>query len=531
MLQVSNLSMQFGGRVLFKDVNVAFTSGECYGIIGANGVGKSTLLRIISGDLEPTTGHVSTDPKERMSILKQDHNAYDKEEVLRTVLLGYKKLVDIMDEKDALYAKPDFSEKDGERAGVLETMFSEMNGWNAETDAESLLNSLGIDEQYYHMKMADLDARMKVKVLLAQALFGNPDILILDEPTNNLDAHSCKWLEDYLIDFPNTILIVSHDRYFLNRVCTRILDVDFSQVNQFIGNYDFWYSSNQLLQRQMKDQNKKKEEKIKELQEFIARFSANASKSKQATSRKKALDKIVLDDIKPSSRRYPFIDFRSQWNVGNDVLKAEGLTKNGLFKDLSFNLINTDKVAIIADNSLAITKLMDCLAGKDEFDAGTYKYGITIHPMYIPSSFSELDNISDSLVEFLRPYATVKTDSYIRGYLGRMLFSGEEALKPVKVLSGGEKVRLRFVKVMLEPGNLLMLDDPTNHLDLESIESLNRAMSENKSVLIFSSHDRQLLNSIANRIIYIRADGTYVDKYMTYDEFEDMMYQKGEKLQ
>lgn len=530
MLQVNNLSMQFGGRVLFKDVNVAFTTGECYGIIGANGVGKSTLLRIISGELEPTTGTISKDPKERMSILKQDHNAFDKEEVLRTVLLGYKELVDIMDKKDALYAKPDFSEADGELAGTLENQFAEMNGWNAETDAASLLDSLGIEEKYHHMKMAELDPRMKVKVLLAQALFGNPDILILDEPTNNLDAHSCKWLEDYLIDFTNTILIVSHDRYFLNRVCTRILDVDYAQVNQFVGNYDFWYSSNQLIQRQMKDQNKKKEERIKELQEFIARFSANASKSKQATSRKKALDKIVLDDIKPSSRRYPFIDFRSEFNLGNDVLKAEGLTKKGYFKSLYFNLVNTDKVAIIADNSLAITKLFDCLSGQDEFDSGHFKYGITIHHQYIPSSFGEMDNIDESLVDYLRPYAKVKTDSFVRGYLGRMLFSGEEALKPVHVLSGGEKVRLRFVKMMLGPGNFIMLDDPTNHLDLESIESLNRAMSETKSVLMFSSHDRQLLNSIANRIIYIRADGTFEDKYMTYDEFEEMMYSKGEKL-
>ncbi len=530
MLQVTNLSMRFGGRLLFKDVNVAFTPGECYGIIGANGVGKSTLLRIISGDLEPSTGFVSTDPKERMSILKQDHNAFDKEEVLRTVLLGYKKLVDVMDERNALYAKPDFSDKDGERAGVLETEFAEMNGYDCETEAAKLLNSLGIDEKYHHMLMKDLDARMKVKVLLAQALYGNPDILILDEPTNNLDAHSCRWLEDYLIDFTNTILIVSHDRHFLNKVCTRILDVDFEEVNLFVGNYDFWYSSNQLLQKQMKEDNKKKEEKIKELQEFIARFSANASKSKQATSRKKSLDKIVLNDIKPSSRKYPFINFNSEWKVGNDVLKADGLTKDGLFKDLSFNLINTDKVAIIADNSLAITKLFDCLSGKDTFDGGTYKFGITIHPEYLPSSLSELDSIDESLVEYLRPYAQVKTDSFIRGFLGRMLFSGEEGLKSVKVLSGGERVRLRFVKMMLRPGNFVMLDDPTSHLDLESIESLNRAMSETRSVLLFSSHDRELLNSIANRIIYIRADGSYVDKYMTYDEFEEQMYASGEKI-
>ncbi|MBP3713051.1 MAG: ATP-binding cassette domain-containing protein [Bacilli bacterium] len=530
MLQINNLSMQFGGRVLFKDASIAFTPNECYGIIGANGVGKSTLLRIISGELEPTTGYVSKDPKERMSILKQDHNAFDSEEVLRTVLLGYKRLVEVMDEKDALYSKPDFSEEDGQKAGDLENEFAEMNGWNAESDASNLLNSLGISEEYHHMLMKDLDASMKVKVLLAQALFGDPDILILDEPTNNLDAHSCAWLEEYLINFPNTILIVSHDRYFLNKVCTRILDVDFNEINEFIGNYDFWYSSNQLLQRQMKEQNKKKEERIKELKEFIARFSANASKSKQATSRKKALDKIVLDDIRPSSRRYPFIDFRSKFNLGNDVLKVEKVSKEGFFKDLSFNLVNTDKVAFLSSNSLTITKLFDCLAGKDEFDSGKFKYGITIHPDYIPSSFEEMNDIETNLVEYLRPYGEVKTDSYIRSYLGRMLFTGEEGLKQVKVLSGGEKVRLRFIKVMLNPGNLIILDDPTNHLDLESIESLNRAMEVTKSVLLFSSHDRQIISSIANRYIYIKDDGSYIDMYCTYEEFEEKLYSLGIKF-
>ena len=523
MLQVNNLSMQFGGRVLFKDVNVAFTPGECYGIIGANGAGKSTLLRIISGELEPTSGSVTTDPKERMSILKQDHNAFDDVEVLRTVLLGYKRLVEVMDEKDALYQKTDFTDEDGEKAAVLENEFAEMDGWNAETSAEELLQSIGISSEYHHMLMKELDARMKVKVLLAQALFGNPDILILDEPTNNLDAHTCSWLEEYLINFPNTILIVSHDRYFLNRVCTRILDVDYKEINQFVGNYDFWYSSSQLIQAQMKDQNKKKEEKIKELKDFIARFSANASKSRQATSRKKALDKIVLDDIKPSSRKYPFIDFRSQYQLGNDVLFVEHLTKEGFFKDLNFTIRNTDKVAFLADNSLALTKLFDVLANVDEDYQGSFKMGITIHPQYIPSSFSELDSIESNLVNYLRPYAKENLDAYIRGFLGRMLFSGEEALKPVKVLSGGEKVRLRFAKVMLDPGNLIILDDPTNHLDLESIESLNRAMMETKSVLLFTSHDRQLLNSIANRFIYIKADGTYIDKYLTYDEFEEYL--------
>jgi ATPase subunit of ABC transporter with duplicated ATPase domains len=515
--------MQFGGRVLFKDVNIAFTPGECYGIIGANGAGKSTLLRIISGDLEPTSGVVSHDPKERVSILKQDHNAFDNVEVLRTVLLGYKHLVDVMDEKDALYAKPDFSDADGIRSGQLETEFAEMDGWNAESNAENLLVSLGVPKEDEHKQMGELDARLKVKVLLAQALFGDPDILIMDEPTNNLDERACQWLEDFLIDFKNTILIVSHDRYFLNRVCTRILDVDYNEINLFVGNYDFWVKSSQLIQSQMKDQNKRKEERIKELEDFIRRFSANASKSRQATSRKKSLDKIQLDDIKPSSRRYPFIDFRSEFPLGNDVLEVTDATKDGFFKDLTFTLRNTDKVAFLADNSMAITKLFDCLANKDTLDSGSFKYGITIHPMYIPSSFSELDNIKDSLVNFLRPYGKENTDAYIRGYLGRMLFSGEEALKPVNVLSGGEKVRLRFCKVMLGPGNLLMLDDPTNHLDLESIESLNKAMSETKSVLLFSSHDRQLLSTIANRIIYLRADGSYVDKYLTYEDFEEYL--------
>jgi ATPase subunit of ABC transporter with duplicated ATPase domains len=523
MLSINNISMQFGGRVLFKDVSVAFSSGQCYGIIGANGAGKSTLLRIISGDLEPTSGSVSKDPKERMSILKQDHNAYDDVEVLRTVLLGHPRLIQVSDEKDALYAKPDFSEEDGIKAGALETAFAEMDGWNAAANAESLLASLGVPKEFENKKMGELDARMKVKVLLAQALFGNPDILILDEPTNNLDEKACRWLEEFLINFENTILIVSHDRYFLNRVCTRILDVDYNEITLFVGNYDFWVESSQLIQSQMRDQNKKKEERIKELQDFISRFSANASKSRQATSRKKSLDKIVLDDIKPSSRRYPFIDFRSEYSLGNDVLEVRGATKEGFFKNLDFTLTNTDKVAFLADNSLSITKLFDCLFGKDTLDGGSFKFGITIHPTYIPSSFSELDDIKSSLVDYLRPYAKENTDTYLRNYLGRMLFTGEEALKPVNVLSGGEKVRLRFCKIMLNPGNLFALDDPTNHLDLESIESLNKAMKETHSVLLFSSHDRELLNTIANRVIYIRADGTFVDKYLSYDDFEEYL--------
>lgn len=520
MLQLSNISMQFGGRVLYKDVNVSFTPGECYGIIGANGAGKSTLLRIISGDLEPTDGHVLKDPKERLSVLKQDHNAFDQYDVMRTVLMGYPRLVQVMDEKDALYAKADFSEEDGIKAAELETEFAEMNGWDAEMDAETLLLSLGIKKEDEHKLMKDMDAKDKVKVLLCQALFGNPDILVLDEPTNDLDEKACQWLEEFLINFENTVLIVSHDRYFLNKVCTRILDVDYNAINLFVGNYDFWYQSSQLIQQQMKDQNKKKEERIKELQDFIRRFAANAAKSKQATSRKKALDKIQLEEMKPSSRKYPFISFRSEYPLGKDILEVHEANKEGYFKNLEFTLRNTDKVAFLADNSLAITKLFDILSGKDTLDSGTFKWGKTTKPMYIPSSFAEFEGVNTTLVNYLRPFAKETTDAYLRGFLGRMLFTGDEALKNVSVLSGGEKIRLRFCKVMLDPGNVIMLDDPTNHLDLESIESLNKGMREaEKSVLLFSSHDRELLNTIANRIIYIKADGSYIDKSMTYEEF------------
>ncbi|MCR4698560.1 MAG: ATP-binding cassette domain-containing protein [Bacilli bacterium] len=520
MLQLSNISMQFGGRVLYKDVNVSFTPGECFGIIGANGAGKSTLLRIISGDLEPTDGHVILDPKERLSVLKQDHDAFDEYTVLRTVLMGYPRLIQIMDEKDALYAKPDFSEEDGVKAAELENEFAEMDGWNAETDAETLLESLGVSKEKEHTLMKDMDARDKVKVLLAQALFGNPDILVLDEPTNNLDERACRWLEEFLIEFENTVLIVSHDRYFLNKVCTRILDVDYNEINIFSGNYDFWYQSSQLLQQQMRDQNKKKEERIKELQDFIRRFAANAAKSKQATSRKKALDKIELEEMKPSSRKYPFISFRSEYQLGKDVLEVHEATKEGYFKNLEFTVKNTDKIAFIADNSLAISKLFDIFAGKDTLDSGDFKWGKTTKPTYIPSSFSEFDGVQSNLVNYLRPYAKETTDVYLRGFLGRMLFTGEEALKSVSVLSGGEKVRLRFCKVMLDPGNVIMLDDPTNHLDLESITSLNKGMKEAEhTVMLFSSHDRELLNTIANRIIYIKADGSYIDREMNYEDF------------
>ncbi len=528
MLQLNNIAMQFGGRVLFKDVNVSFTPGECFGIIGANGAGKSTLLRIISGDLEPTEGFVSKDPKERLSVLKQDQHAFDDHEVLETVLMGYPRLIQVMKEKDALYAKPDFSDADGVLAAELENEFAEMDGWNAESNAETLLSSLGVSLDNEHKLMKDVDPRDKVKVLLAQALFGNPDILVLDEPTNNLDERACRWLEEFLINFTNTVLIVSHDRYFLNNVCTRILDVDYNAINLFVGNYDFWYQSSQLIQQQMKDQNKKKEERIKELEDFIRRFAANAAKSRQATSRKKSLEKIQLDEIKPSSRKYPFISFKSEYPLGNDILEVREATKDGFFKNLEFTIRNTDKVAFIADNSLAITKLFDIISGREELDSGSYKWGITTKPMYIPADFKEFDGIDDSLVNYLRPYAKETTDAYIRGFLGRMLFTGEEALKSVSVLSGGEKVRLRFCRVMLDPGNVIILNDPTNHLDLESIQSLNKAMAEApKSVFLFYSHDRELVNSIANRIIYLKADGSFIDRQMTYEEFLEYIDKTG----
>ncbi len=519
ILEIKNLTKYYGKVLGVENLTLSLKKGECFGFIGPNGAGKSTLLRIISGELEPTEGVVTYDKNERMSVLKQDHNAFDDVEVLRTVLLGHKRLVEIMDQKEKLYAKPDFSEKDGELAGQLETEFAELDGWNAETDAENLLNSLGVPLEYEHMLMKELDSKMKVKVLLAQALFGNPDILILDEPTNNLDNKACHWLEDYLADFENTLLIVSHDRYFLNKVCTRILDVDYNEIKVYVGNYDFWYESSQLLLRQMKDSNAKKEERIKELQDFIARFSANASKSRQATSRKKLLEKIQLDDIKPSSRRYPFIDFNSEFNLGNDILKVEEVSKGNLFKKLSFNLLKTDRVAFLADNSLAITTLFNCLANVDNFDEGSYKYGITVHPSYIPSSLSEFDNIDESLVDYLRPYSKDQNDSYIRGFLGRMLFSGEEVLKKVNVLSGGEKVRCMLSKMMLSGANLLMLDQPTDHLDVETITSLNEALINFKGAILFSTHDHEFIETTANRIIDFKDDGKYVDKMTTYEEY------------
>lgn len=511
--------MQFGGRTLFKDVNIGFAKGECYGLIGANGAGKSTLLRIIARELEPTTGSINLTGGERLSVLKQNHDAYDGYTVEETVLLGFPELIAVRDEKNALYNKEDFSEADGIKAGELETRFAEMGGWEAPAEAKTLLTSLGVDDCYHETLMKDLDAKLKVKVLLAQALFGNPDILVLDEPTNNLDAKAAMWLENFLADFENTIIIVSHDRYFLNKVCTRILDVDFGKITSYIGNYDFFAESSKLAQKQLKDSNAKKETKIKELQEFIARFGANASKSKQATSRKKLLEKITLDDIRPSSRKSPFIDFRFEKEIGNDVLEVEDLTSIGYFENLSFTLRRTDKVAFIADNTNITTRLFEILAGRVKPDSGRFKFGITITPMYFPTNLGEFDSVKTSLVDYLRPFSSDVLESYIRGFLGRMLFTGEESLKPVNVLSGGEKVRLKLTEMMLKPGNLAIFDDPTNHLDLESIDSLNQALVNYKGVVLFTSHDHQLLQSVANRIIYFKDERNVVDRFSTYNDF------------
>ena len=528
MITVSNVSLRFGARKLFEDVSLKFTPGNCYGVIGANGAGKSTFLKILTGEIEPNTGDVSIPPNTRMSVLKQDHYAYDDFEVLQTVIMGNKRLYEIMTEKDALYAKEDFSDEDGIRASELEGEFADMNGWEAESDASSLLQGLGIGTDLHYKKMSELVGGEKVKVLLAQALFGNPDILVLDEPTNGLDLKAINWLEDFLLRFEGTVIVVSHDRHFLNTVCTVMADVDFGKIKLYVGNYDFWYESSQLASQMAKDQNKKKEDKIKELQEFIARFSANASKSKQATSRKKLLDKINLDDIEPSSRRYPFVGFKPEREVGNEILQVEGLTKTldgvTLLKDVSFRVNKDDKIAIIGDNDLAITTLFKIINGEMEADAGEYKWGITITPSYFPQDNSQFFEKNDlTLVEWLRQYSgqtlEEQSESYLRGFLGRMLFSGEEALKKANVLSGGEKVRCMLSRMMLKNANVLMLDQPTNHLDLESITAVNNGLKDYKSVILFSSHDHQFVQTIANRIIDIKADGTIVDRNMSYDEY------------
>ena len=525
MLQVNNVSLQYGSKKLFEDVNLKFIKGNCYGIIGANGAGKSTFLKVLSGEVEPNKGDVTLDKTERMSVLQQNQNTYDHVTVLRAVMLGHKRLVDIMDEKDALYAKADFSEEDGVRASELESEFAELGGWEAEYEAQTLLNALDITEDYYDVQMSEVDAKRKVKVLLAQALFGNPDVLLLDEPTNNLDIKTVRWLENYLLDFENTIIIVSHNRHFLNKVCTHICDVDYGKINMMLGNYYFWYETSQLLARQQKDQNKKNEQRAKELQEFIARFAANASKSRQATSRKKELEKLTISDFKPSLRKYPYIDFKFEKDIGNDILMVDGLTKKGYFENISFTVQKDEKIGIISDKSTTVSMLYDILMGKVQPDSGTVKWGKTISASYFPENNNEyFQGCEYSLVDWLSQYSKDHYEEYLRGWLGRMLFSGEEALKQAKVLSGGEKVRCMLAKMMLEGGNFLILDEPTNHLDLESITALNNGMKNFKGCMLFTSHDQELMNTVANRIIEINGTKKF-DKKVTYDEYLDIVTQ------
>ena len=523
MITTSGVTLQFGKRVLFKDVSIKFTPGNCYGVIGANGAGKSTFLKLLSGDIEPTKGSIEITPGERMSVLKQDHYAFDEFDVLRTVIMGNKHLVDIMDEKDAIYAKPDFSDEDGIRAGELEAEFAELNGWDAESDAAKLLNGLGIGEDLHYKKMSEVDPDLKVRVLLAQALFGNPDILLLDEPTNHLDLASVKWLEDFLAGFENTVIVVSHDRHFLNQVCTHIADVDFGKIQLYVGNYDFWYHSSQLAAQLMRDANKKKEEKIKELQTFIARFAANASKSKQATSRKKLLDKITLDDIKPSSRRYPYIAFSPDREAGDQLLIVDGISKTidgeKVLNNVSFTLKKGDKVAFTGPNSAGKTALMQILMGEMEPDEGSFKWGVTTTQAYLPNDNTEYFEGCDlSLTDWLRQYSKDPDETFVRGFLGRMLFSGEESLKQASVISGGEKVRCMLSKMMLSGANVLLMDEPTNHLDLESITALNDGLIAFKGTLLFVSHDHQFVQTIADRIIELTPQGAF-DKLTSYDDF------------
>lgn len=523
MISTSNVTLRVGKKALFEDVNVKFTGGNCYGLIGANGAGKSTFLKILSGNLEPTKGEVIITPGERLSFLQQDHFKYDEFLVLDTVIMGNQRLYDIMKEKDALYAKEDFTEEDGIKASELEGEFATMDGWNAESDAATLLNGLGIDTDLHYKFVKDLTGPQKVKVLLAQALFGNPDILLLDEPTNHLDLDAIAWLEEFLINFENTVIVVSHDRYFLNKVCTQIADIDYGKIQLYAGNYDFWYESSQLLIRQMKEANRKKEEKIKELQDFISRFSANASKSKQATSRKRALEKIQLDEIRPSSRKYPYIDFRPNRSIGNEVLMVEGLSKTidgvKILDDLTFTIGREDKVAFVGGNELAKTTLFKILMGEMEPDAGTYKWGVTTTQSYFPKDSShEFDN-DDTIVEWLTQYSEEKDVTYVRGFLGRMLFAGDDGVKKVKVLSGGEKVRCLLSKMMISGANVLILDEPTDHLDMEAITALNNGMMKFPGVLLFASRDHQIVQTTANRIMEIVPGGKLIDKITTYDEY------------
>ena len=522
MIAASNVTYRVGKKALFEEVNIKFTEGNCYGVIGANGAGKSTLLKILSGALEPSSGEVIITPGQRLSVLEQDQFKYDAYPVLSTVIMGNKRLYEVMQEKDALYAKADFSDEDGIRAAELEGEFAQMDGWNAESDAETMLNGLGIGPELHHKMMNELKGSEKVKVLLAKALFGNPDILLLDEPTNHLDLGSIEWLEDFLINFENTVIVVSHDRYFLNKVCTNIADIDYGKITLFAGNYDFWFESSQLIVRQQKEANRKKEEKIKELQEFIQRFSANASKSKQATSRKRALEKIELDDIKPSSRQYPYIQFKPNREIGNDVLEVNNLTKtiNGVkvLDNISFILNRTDKVALVGPNELAKTVLMQIIAGEMEPDSGDYKWGLTTSQSYFPKDNSKEFNSEDTIVEWLTQYSPDKDTQFVRGYLGRMLFKGDDGVKKVNVLSGGEKVRCMLSKMMISGSNVIILDEPTDHLDMEAISALNDGLKNFPGVIIFASRDHQVVETTANRIMEI-IDGKLIDKLTTYDEY------------
>ena len=523
MIQAINVTYRVGKKALFEDVNIKFTEGNCYGLIGANGAGKSTFLKILSGQLETTNGEIVITPGQRLSVLEQDHFKYDEYPVMDVVIMGNERLYEIMKEKDAIYAKEDFSDEDGIRASELEAEFAEMDGWEAESNAATLLNGLGIDPEYHYSLMKDLNGNEKVKVLLARALFGNPDILLLDEPTNHLDLDAIAWLEEFLINFENTVIVVSHDRYFLNKVCTHTADIDYGKIQLYAGNYDFWYESSQLLIKQMKEANKKKEEKIKELQEFIQRFSANASKSKQATSRKRALEKIELDTIKPSSRKYPYIDFRPNREIGNEVLSVENLSKTidgvKVLDNLTFTLNHNDKVAFVGGNEFAKTVLFQILMGEMEPDSGSFKWGVTTSQAYFPKdSTKEFDN-DLIIVDWLTQYSEIKDVTYVRGFLGRMLFAGDDGVKKVKVLSGGEKVRCLLSKMMISGANVLLFDEPTNHLDMESISSLNTGMVKFPGVILFASHDHQLVETTANRIMEILPNGVMIDKITTYDEY------------
>ncbi|MCD8109453.1 MAG: ATP-binding cassette domain-containing protein [Clostridiales bacterium] len=523
MISANNVTLRIGKKALFEDVNIKFTEGNCYGLIGANGAGKSTFLKILNGQLEPTTGSITITPGQRLSFLQQDHFKYDAFTVLDTVIMGNQRLYDIMKEKDAIYMKEDFTDEDGIRASELEAEFADMDGWNAESDAATLLNGLGVETEHHYNMMSDMPGALKVKVLLAQALFGNPDILLLDEPTNNLDLDAIAWLEEFLITFDNTVIVVSHDRYFLNKVCTHIADIDYAKIQLYAGNYDFWYESSQLMIRQMKEANKKKEEKIKELQEFISRFSANASKSKQATSRKRALEKIELDEIKPSSRKYPYIDFRPNREIGNEVLSVDGISKTidgvKILDNVTFTVGREDKIAFVGSNEFAKTTLFKIIMGEMEPDEGTYKWGVTTSQSCFPKDNTQIFDTDLVIVDWLTQYSEIKDATYVRGFLGRMLFPGEDGVKKMRVLSGGEKVRVLFSRMMIEGSNVLILDEPTDHLDMESITALNNGLIKFPGVLLFASRDHQIVQTTANRIIEFLPNGTFIDKVTSYDEY------------